>query len=815
MDVEWELSRSYTSDGVGIRCAVVLPADNDSSSTQKILTGTQSGSLVEYDRESGDIRVLPYRHNHAVTVMVLNDNIYATGCKDSIVRLFDVRSHELVAELKGHADGKPVTSLAFVSPPSHNDDAKKTTTSQYLVSGSWDGTARVWNVETRSVVAVLPDHENSVCVATISYDDTTNILTIATGSAGLVRDNVVSGHTVRLWSVHVVSGEVQLLHTVANEHDGPIRDIMHYGSATLLTCSNDGTVKIRDSTTGICHSTMMFFTQQQHPPMLLCLAALQDTLVATAEDGHVVVWNTTNNTNAAVGTSSTQPYQIIRHGTCVWKALVLPDGDVATCCDDGVLRIFTRATERRASAAERQAFADDVRASIQKTMGGPSADEIAQLPRWEDHMRLPGRSEGQVQVFQKNGVAVAAQWSAVSATWIEVGEVTGRSDAAGTIDGVQYDHVFPIEIENPAAGGTGVTTLHIGYNTGENPFVAAQRFVDAHMLPQYHLQQIAEYVRQRAGQHATTLGEPATTSATTATTTPMVHYDHFPIRTYKSFDLPTKSASTTLDKMKIKLQEFAGWADDNPELQHVSNLISTLANSSRYHSSKINDVELKVLANVLQGCTPSKSFPALDLVRLAVLHPDAAERPSAYWIGIVQRAIALLTMGGDDDPLEGPAVTAVPMLALRLFANAFKAGGGAKQAVIVYLDMILDGASSYAKTSTNKNVRLSIATLLYNTSCYWYQAKWDNEAARDNDAAKQTVKLVEICHVILNDAKSYESEAIVRMLLALGTVCLTSSDAKTAAVQTYFLNTKVEMAASSHTDLAKAIAKEVYSILSS
>lgn len=39
-----------------------------------------------------------------------------------------------------------------------------------------------------------------------------------------------------------------------------------------------------------------------------------------------------------------------------------------------------------------------------------------------------------MQMFRKNGVAIAAQWSAASGTWIEVGEVTGTSNA-GVIDG--------------------------------------------------------------------------------------------------------------------------------------------------------------------------------------------------------------------------------------------------------------------------------------------------------------------------------------------------------------------------------------------
>jgi phospholipase A-2-activating protein len=477
-----------------------------------------------------------------------------------------------------------------------------------------------------------------------------------------------------------------------------------------------------------------------------------------------------------------------------------------------VLRIFTKSTDRMAPAADRQAFANDVQAAIQKTLGGPSAEEIAKLPRWDDSMTMRGRSEGQVQVFQKNGVAVAAQWNGASQTWIEVGQVTGRSDATGTIDGVRYDHVFPIEIDQAAGGAAAVATLSIGYNTGENPFMAAQRFIDAHMLPQYHLSQIADYVQQRAGLQPTTLGETPSSAAAT----PLVHYDHLPIRTYKSFDLPVKAAAaTTLDKMKMKLQEFAAWADDSPDLLHVSNLMATLAASSRYHSSKIADAELKVLANLLNNATPSKSFPALDLARLVVLHPNAADRPSSYWVGIVQRAIALCNTSATET-LEGPAVTAIPMLTLRLFANAIKAGGGAQQAVVIYLDLVLECAlhhsqplSSSSATSNNKNVRLSVATLLFNASCYCYQKK------DVYTATTATGKIVEICNIILDEAKSYESEAIVRTLAALGTICLASPDAKTAATGTFFLTSKVEMAASSHTDHAKAVAKEVYNVLSS
>lgn len=61
--------------------------------------------------------------------------------------------------------------------------------------------------------------------------------------------------------------------------------------------------------------------------------------------------------------------------------------------------------------------------SFRPVSQGPSAVEIAALPKWEARHATLGKSEGQVQVFQRAGKAIAAQWSVASSIWIEVGEV--------------------------------------------------------------------------------------------------------------------------------------------------------------------------------------------------------------------------------------------------------------------------------------------------------------------------------------------------------------------------------------------------------
>jgi phospholipase A-2-activating protein len=810
MQVDWELSQQFISDSQGIRAAcLLLPSNknNDNDNNDKndgaadafsIVTGNQGGGLCAFGVPSGSLTPIEYQHDDSVMALLSNDqNGYVTGCKDAMIRIFDA-SHKLQATLKGHE--KPVTSLAFASTSEGN---------RYLVSGSWDGTAKVWDITRGAMVATLPDHENSVCVvgfdasknngsSSSSSSSSTTLLRIATGSAGMAQNNQISGHTVRQWTVDIQTGQVKCTHSVANDHEGPIRNVtLLPNNNGLATCSNDGTVKLRSNDTGDCLSTLVFM-QQQHPPMLLSVTPITENdegssaslIAASAEDGHVVVWNLVEGGDP----------QILLHPSCVWNVIALPNGDLATCCQDGTLRIFTRASDRMAPSAERELFVQTVQEAHQKQSSGPTPEEVAKLPLWETNLLQRGTSEGQVQLFNKAGVAIAAQWSMTSQTWIEVGQVMGSSDG-GAIDGVRYDHILPVEVDQE--GGV-VAKLQIGYNNGENPFVAAQRFLDAHNIPQYQLQDIADYILQRVGKDTPTLGGGGGSSGApvpVATTgIPMVSYQHLPTTGYKSFELPSKTGATTLEKMKNKIQEYGKLSD--AQLALISTLTETLLATSRYHATKVTAAELAVIADMLEVFTPNEAFPALDLARLTVLHPDAASASnSAFWQKLISKALSLCEIEG----LEGPAAVAIPMLSLRLFANAFRGGPGsleAAAAAALHLEELLKCANKFIP-SKNKNVRLSVATLLYNISYYLHS----NPPARP-EIACQVVAAVDS----ILKCNTYEGEAVTRALVALGTVVMASPEAKEAAKALHVVS-RVEMAASPHGDVAKTVAKEVYNVM--
>ena len=93
-------------------------------------------------------------HNHWVTsslVTKLNnqaDTIFISGCMDGNIYIADSNGIK-IGSLEGHKKG--VISLGLA--PGNK-----------LLSGSWDGTARLWNLETHSCEGEFGPHENGVHV---------------------------------------------------------------------------------------------------------------------------------------------------------------------------------------------------------------------------------------------------------------------------------------------------------------------------------------------------------------------------------------------------------------------------------------------------------------------------------------------------------------------------------------------------------------------------------------------------------------------------------------------------------------------------
>ena len=128
----------------------------------------------------------------------------------------------------------------------------------------------------------------------------------------------------------------------------------------------------------------------------------------------------------------------------------------------------------------------------------------------------------------------------------------------------------------------------------------------------------------------------------------------------------------------------------------------------------------------------------------------------------------------------------------------------------LFTSRILECANACA-TSNNKNVRLSVATAVLNTSSYMMSS---SSTAPPHSAS--AVRVLDVVGTIVGCDK-YESEPIVRSLLALGTVLLLPGGCGTEVrrvAKERSIGSMVERVSSGHGDMAKAVAKEILSILS-
>jgi phospholipase A-2-activating protein len=196
---------------------------------------------------------------------------------------------------------------------------------------------------------------------------------------------------------------------------------------------------------------------------------------------------------AAIHNLDFQLIQTIEHPGCVWKVIMLPNGDIATACADGSARVFTRNQEKIADPEIVKNMDDLVLAAKKKVSGvDPSSlPQVGILPQ------TSGKEDGEVKLVSNNGIPEAYSWSASKGTWEKMGEVVdGPSMGSGFAgktyyNGKMYDYVFDIELDT---GGMGLTNYKLPYNRGENPYEAAQQFIWKNNMSQYHLDQIGKFI---------------------------------------------------------------------------------------------------------------------------------------------------------------------------------------------------------------------------------------------------------------------------------------------------------------------------------
>ncbi|OBA19841.1 PFU-domain-containing protein [Metschnikowia bicuspidata var. bicuspidata NRRL YB-4993] len=374
--------------------------------------------------------------------------VVACGGNDAVIYLSE--SHESFA--------KPGDDFGKFQLPGHlGNVCSLHALGGLLISGSWDCTAKVWDLNLFSVKHDLVGHQASVWDAKIVDPAQETYLTCS------------ADRTIRMW--HRGSQTASF-----TGHADVVRKLLVFpGGKQFASASNDCTIKIWDLASGRVLQTL-----EGHNSFIYDLAMLSNgDLVSTAEDRTVRIWR-----NGAVLQAITLPC------ISVWCVAVLPNDDIAVGGSDKQIYVFTAEQTRMATAQGIKAFADLVQLSA---ISEQSIDDLKKtdIPGY-DRLNSPGKEEGAtVMVKSPAGVIEAHQWS--GGQWVKIGDVVSSAGASsGKVEyqGAEYDYVFDVDVED------GKPPLKLPFNCTENPYIAAERFLAANDLPGSYTEEVVKFINQ-------------------------------------------------------------------------------------------------------------------------------------------------------------------------------------------------------------------------------------------------------------------------------------------------------------------------------
>lgn len=301
-----------------------------------IMTGSRDKTCKVWriDSASNDyteLVTLKSHENYVSSVFYWNNQYLVTGSHDKKIIIYS--SQDTFAEpfviLQGHSG--PVCAL------------NKGVNGNSIISGSWDSTARIWNInfESRTFESKeLKGHESAVW----AVESSPSLSQYITGAA----DKMIFFWNSQGERIKILKG-----------HSDCVRDLVELENNHLLSCSNDATIRVWDQN-GECVKQLL-----GHSAYIYSIKLLPNNLlVSCGEDSSIRIWDLSS------GQEVCEP--LLLPAQSVWSVAALPNGDIVSGSSDGMTRIFTAIKELYASESQLKAFNDAVqlrKAQISQNIG--------------------------------------------------------------------------------------------------------------------------------------------------------------------------------------------------------------------------------------------------------------------------------------------------------------------------------------------------------------------------------------------------------------------------------------------------------------
>lgn len=267
------------------------------------------GKTIVTSSQDGTVQVLKVQAIASPKVFFQTRNRYPSACfsLDGTRVLGSTEGKVLMFDRSGEPRGKPMPHADPIFRMKLSPDG------QNLVTVTWDGTARIWDMKTCEAHTPVLNHSGRLLDVAYSPDGRW----VATAS---------EDSTSRIWDANTGQPVSPLLAS-----GGDVLGIsFHPNSRMLLTCGVDGTARLWSSPEGepiwaepIRHKGIIW-TAQFNPA--------GDRIVTASSDKSAMIWD------AQSGRPLTQA---MRHEQAVKGARFSPDGkSVLTCSDDGTARLW-------------------------------------------------------------------------------------------------------------------------------------------------------------------------------------------------------------------------------------------------------------------------------------------------------------------------------------------------------------------------------------------------------------------------------------------------------------------------------------------
>ncbi|AFY80064.1 serine/threonine-protein kinase [Oscillatoria acuminata] len=210
----------------------------------------------------------------------------------------------------------------------HSQDVRSVAVSpdgMAIASGSFDGTIKIWNLETGTLIRTLTDHSDA--------GEMVSSVAIAPNGTLLVSSSNGYGGTIKIWNL--ATGE--LLYTIAGASFGISSIAISPDSQLLASGSEEGNIQLWNLDSGDFIGT---FSGHLGTVFSVVFSPDGQTLASASQDGSIKLWTVANQPTES-GLAQTENRQLSGHVGTVFSVAFSPNGQMlASGSADNTIKLW-------------------------------------------------------------------------------------------------------------------------------------------------------------------------------------------------------------------------------------------------------------------------------------------------------------------------------------------------------------------------------------------------------------------------------------------------------------------------------------------